>query len=224
VRDRRDNPGDASRGSFNTFDVALAARTLGSSAGFLRIIFQDSTFHPVGRSLVFARSVRFGVEKTMPGTTAVDVPLPERFFAGGGASLRGLGLNQAGPRDPITGFPIGGLALLVFNQELRFPMRLPFVGNRIGGAVFYDGGNVYSDFRHITFSTSPPANNMNNLSYFSHTIGFGFRYATPVGPVRLDLGYQLNPPKFSFLNTTTNKTQVSQLPHFQFFFNIGSIF
>jgi outer membrane protein insertion porin family len=224
VRDRRNNPGDASRGSFNTFDVGLAARSLGSSAGFLRIIFQNSSFHPIGRSLVFARSVRFGVEKTMPGTTAAEVPLPEKFFAGGGASLRGLGLNQAGPRDPVTGFPIGGLALLVFNQELRFPMRLPFVGNRIGGAVFYDGGNVYSDFRHITFSASPSANNMNNLNYFSHTIGFGFRYATPVGPVRLDLGYQLNPPKFSFLNTTTNMVQVSQLPHFQFFFNIGSIF
>jgi len=224
VRDRRDNPGDASRGSFNTFDVALAARSLGSSAGFLRAIFQDSTYHRIGRSLVFARSVRFGVEKTLPGTTAVDVPLPERFFAGGGASLRGLGLNQAGPRDPVTGFPIGGLALLVFNQELRFPMHLPFAGNHIGGAIFYDGGNVYSDFRHITFNRSPSLNNMNNLNYFSHTIGFGFRYATPVGPVRLDLGYQLNPPKFSFLNTTTNMVQVSQLPHFQFFFNIGSIF
>jgi outer membrane translocation and assembly module TamA len=175
---------------------------------------------------VFARSVRFGVEQTLPGTQEVDIPLPERFFAGGGTSLRGFSLNQAGPRDMTTGFPIGGLALLAFNQEIRFPMKLPFIGNRLGGTLFYDAGNVYTDVSHISFAWKPPAND-NNLPYFSHTIGFGVRYPTPVGPVRVDFGYQLNPPPYVGQITHTGQPPVThefQLPHFQFFFNIGPIF
>ncbi len=228
LRDHRNNPADASRGNFNSADSSVAARSLGSSDSFARFFFQNSTFHPIKRSFVFARSVRFGVEEPIAGTTSQQIPLPERFFAGGGTSLRGFALNQAGPRDPGTGFPIGGRAELIFNQEIRFPMRLPFVGNRLGGAVFYDAGNVFSDVGHITLRTSPSAMSImtGDLSYFSHTIGYSFRYGTPIGPVRLDLGYQLNPAKFLF---TTNlggiiTPHTAQLPHFQFFFNIGAIF
>ncbi len=228
LRDHRDNPADASRGSFNSADASVAARSLGSSASFARFFFQNSSFHPIKRSFVFARSVRFGVEKPIAGTTSQQIPLPERFFAGGGTSLRGFALNQAGPRDPVTGFPIGGSAELIFNQEIRFPTRLPYLGNRLGGAVFYDAGNVFSNVGHITLRTSPSAMSImtGDLSYFSHTIGYSFRYGTPIGPVRLDLGYQLNPAKFMF---TTNSagvitTKTAQLPHFQFFFNIGAIF
>ena len=223
VRDRRNNPADPSRGSFNTADVSLPEKAIGSSANFLRVFVQNSTYHPFGRAMVFARSTQFGVEKPLRGTTPAQIPLPERFFAGGGTSIRGFSLNDAGPRD-ATGFPIGGLALLAFNQEVRFPMRLPFVGNLLGGAVFYDAGNVFSTVSLITLRWSPPS--LTDLSYFSHTIGFGFRYATPIGPVRLDLGYQLNPARFSIVNTNTipPTTQTARIPHFQFFFNIGSSF
>jgi outer membrane protein insertion porin family len=235
VRDRRDNPADPSRGTFNTVDFSTSSETLGSSASFVRFFAQNSSYMPIGHSLVFARSTQFGVEQPFGGSILDNVPLPERFFAGGGTSIRGFGLNQAGPRDASTGFPIGGLVLLAFNQELRFPMKLPFIGNRLGGAVFYDGGNVYSDIHHISLrytplpppagcqpGTSLPEADCPNLNYFSHTIGFGFRYATPVGPVRLDLAYQINPA--SFLISGTPQNIVSQLPHFQFFFNIGSTF
>lgn len=244
ARDHRDNPADATKGSFNTADLEQAIRALGSSADFFRFSFQNSTFYPFGRAFVFARSMRFGFEEPLGRTVAPDdpsctpsvsgtiscntIPLPERFFAGGGSSLRGFSLNQAGPRDPVTGFPVGGLALLTFNQELRFPMRLPFVGNRLGGTVFYDGGNVYSDVNHITLRWKSPS--VNDLNYFSNTIGFGIRYPTPVGPVRIDIGYQLNPAQYQAqVSTTTNgvtttQQQTFQLPHFGFFFNIGSIF
>jgi outer membrane protein insertion porin family len=119
--------------------------------------------------------------------------------------------------------------LLVFNQELRFPMRLPFVGSRLGGALFYDAGNVFSSVRRITLRPSPPEPITNELNYFSHTIGFGFRYATPIGPVRVDLGYQLNPAHFFACPTnnpkcTLGQQQLFRLPHFQFFFNLGAIF
>ncbi len=127
------------------------------------------------------------------GPTPEIIPLPERFFGGGGTSLRGFALNQAGPRDPCTGFPVGGQAMLVFNQEFRFPMRLPYIGTQLGGAIFYDGGNVYSRLDRITFrayspkpvfvlqdpSLPPSATNptlcvsncTNELNYFAHTIG-----------------------------------------------------
>jgi outer membrane protein insertion porin family len=222
ARERRDNPGDAKHGSFNTADASVVLKAVGSSANFWRIFVQNSTYYTIGRAFVFARSTRFGVERTFAGSLEADVPLPERFFAGGGASIRGFGLNQAGPRDPVTGFPVGGLALLAFNQELRFPMRLPIVGNRLGGTIFYDAGNVYTDVSHISFAWKPPANN--NLAYFSHTVGFGVRYPTPVGPVRVDFGYQLNPAQYQATVPPAIRPQTFTLPHFQFFFNIGAIF
>jgi outer membrane translocation and assembly module TamA len=101
-------------------------------------------------------------------------------------------------------------------------MRLPFVGNRLGGTVFYDAGNVYTDVRHISFTWTPPANN--NLAYFSHTVGLGVRYPTPVGPVRVDFGYQLNPAAYQATIAPSTTPQPFRLPHFQFFFNIGPIF
>jgi outer membrane protein insertion porin family len=235
VRDRRDNPADPTRGTFNTVDLSDAITRIGSSASFLRGYFQNSSYHSLGKAFVIARSVRFGVEQPFGKTvvpndpscvanpdTCVTVPLPERFFAGGGTSLRGFGLNQAGPRDPVTGFPVGGLALLVFNQELRFPMKLPFVGSRLGGTVFYDAGNVYSDIHHISLAWKPPS--LTDLTYFSHTVGFGLRYPTPIGPVRVDFGYQLNPPSYQAIDPTTNMPQKLRLPHFGFFFNIGPVF
>lgn len=222
---RRDNPVDATRGTFNTIDYGISLKTIGSAANFGRFYFQNSTYHPIGRRLNFARSVRFGVEDPLRGTIADEIPLPERFFAGGGGSLRGFALNQAGPRDPQTGFPVGGLALLVFNNELRFPMYIPWVserlGGKLGGAVFYDAGNVFSRFNRITFRIKPQS--PDDLNFFSHTIGFSFRYGTPIGPVRLDLSLLLNPAQFTF-NDSLGNPQVGRLPRFHFFFNIGSLF
>jgi len=235
--DRRDNPADATRGMFNTVDLSDAIEALGSSASFFRAYFQNSTYHPFGRAFDFARSVRFGFEEPLgntssgiptectTGTPTTDesiIPLPERFFAGGGTSLRGFGLNQAGPRDPCTGFPIGGLALLIFNQELRFPMRLPFIGNKLGGQVLYDLGNVYSDVNHITWKWKPPS--LTDLNYMSQAVGFGVRYPTPIGPVRVDFAYQLNSPLYQVTNNTTGAVTVYRVPRFQFFFNIGPVF
>ena len=218
ARDARDNPADATKGSFNSFDFGIADTAIGSSASFLRMYYQNSTYHPLGRRFSFARAFRFGVLQPYKDTVSLAfpaqtsavqlIPLPERFFAGGGTSLRGFALNQAGPRD-LNGFPVGGQAILEFNQEIRFPMRLPFVGSALGGAIFYDGGNVYSRLSRITFRAYSPApvfnpakpteclyNCTNELNYFAHTVGFGLRYSTPVGPIRIDLGFPINRPRF----------------------------
>jgi outer membrane protein insertion porin family len=256
VHDRRDNPADATRGSYNSADFGVAGSNIGSSASFLRFYYQNSTYHPIKRRFSFARSIRIGglipygdtVSLTFPLPTATPlptvIPLPERLFAGGGTSLRGFALNQAGPRDSVTGFPVGGQALLVLNQEFRFPMRLPYFGTSLGGAIFYDGGNVYSRLSRISFRSSTPAptfdtsnpatatcltNCSNELNYFAHTVGFGFRYATPVGPIRIDLGYQINRPTFVIPCTTLTGAEptchkAGQLPGFQIFFNLGPSF
>jgi outer membrane protein insertion porin family len=271
-RDARDNPAEATKGTFNSADLSIADTGIGSSASFLRFFFQNSTYYPIKRRFSFARSVRFGIlepyKETVslsfspcptsatppPATVPVIIPLPERFFAGGGTSLRSFALNQAGPRDPCSGFPVGGQALLVFNQEFRFPMHLPYIGTRLGGAIFYDAGNVYSRLSRISFRatlprptftsmpdpanpTGPPLTNCvtncsNELNYLSHTIGFGVRYATPVGPIRIDLGYQINRPFFVVpcptatvgTNGVPNCLQGTQLPRLQIFFNLGSTF
>lgn len=250
-RDRRNNPVDPSKGNFTNLDFSVAGTSLGSSANFARFFAQSTTYHPFKRRFTFVRSTRFGVLQpygdtvslTFPPPTTlpppVVIPLPERFFAGGGTSVRGFALNQAGPRDPVSGFPVGGQALLVFNQEFRFPMRLPFIGNRLGGAAFYDAGNVYSRVGRISFRASPPkplidssnqctANCTNELNYMAHTIGFGVRYATPIGPVRVDFGYLVNRAQFVVPCPTSTVTspcqQATQLPRFQIFFNLGSTF
>ena len=267
-RDSRDNPADASKGSFNSADFSDADTYWGSSASFLRFFLQNSTYYPIKRRFSFARSFRLGilvpyrdtVSLTFPAPTVLPlptvIPLPERFFGGGGTSLRGFALNQAGPRDAVTGFPVGGQALLVLNQEFRFPMRLPFLGTSLGGAIFYDGGNVYSRLSRISFSATLPkptfglqnpllppgptnvpvclTNCSNELNYFAHTIGLGVRYKTPVGPIRVDLGYQLNRPSFVIPIPCPRNTpactlgslgqQGTRLPGFQIFFNLGSSF
>jgi len=261
IRDTRDNPADASRGWLNSADFGVADTYIGSSASFLRFVYQNSSYHPIRRRFSFARSFRIGVlapyrdtiSLSFPPSTETPpprlIPLPERFFAGGGTSLRGFALNQAGPRDAITGFPVGGQALLVLNQEFRFPLHLPYAGTRVGGTLFYDGGNVYSKLDRVTLRWSSPKpifdpanpkrclfNCTNELNYFSHTVGVGLRYATPVGPVRVDLGYQMNRPFFvipipcpSNTTITTCPTgslgyQSTQLPRLQVFFSLGSSF
>ncbi len=259
-RDTRDNPADAAKGSFNSADVSIADTKIGSSASFARFFFQNSTYTPIKRGWSFARSTRMGVLAPYRDTVSLTfpapdkppfptvIPLPERFFAGGGTSLRGFALNQAGPRDSETGFPVGGQAMLIFNQELRFPLKLPFVGTGLGGTLFYDGGNTYSQLSNITFRWSSPnpvfkttypghpfgefnpaqciENCGNELNYFSHTVGVGFRYATPVGPIRIDLGYALNRPQFVIpcKNGAAFCQQGTRLPGIQIFFNLGSSF
>jgi outer membrane protein insertion porin family len=238
IRDTRDNPIESLKGTFSTFDVGVASRVFGSQASFSRFVVQNSSYYQFHkRRWVFARSTRIGVEE--PFSSTDTVPLPELFFAGGSTSHRGFGINQAGPRDLTTGFPLGGEALFLNNLEIRTPpLPFPFVGNNLSAVVFHDMGNVFatpSDMVNNLLKFSQPDRSLClnptagscNFNYVSHAVGAGARYRTPIGPVSFDVGYNLNPPAFP-INPPPSPTAVppsSQvLKHFNFFFNIGQTF
>ena len=252
ARDRRDDSGNPHRGSYNTGDISLATKALGSERNFTRLLLRNATYHRITRNVVFARQTQFGVIKPFSAppelTEGQSIPLPEKFFGGGAESLRAFPYNQAGPRDtgaPVvpggpssqpTGFPLGGNALLFNNLELRFPL----LGANIQGVLFHDMGNVYSTLSDLSFRARQ--RDLNDFNYMVHALGFGVRYRTPVGPIRGDIAYSLNPP--SYLGFSGNAQEIlqcdptkpiSQLPsfcqstrqnvgHIQFFFSIGQTF
>lgn len=250
VWDRRDNPENAHHGMYNTADFGLAGTFFGSQRDFGRVLLRNATYYPLGKRLVLARQTQFGVIKPFSppqGLTALEsVPLPERFFGGGPDTLRAFAFNEAGPRDtgaPLipggpasqpTGLPLGGNALFYNNLELRFPL----LGPNIGGVLFHDMGNIFSSLSHMSLRYTQ--RNLQDFDYTVQAVGFGIRYKTPVGPVRLDLAYALNPPSFIGFNGTPaqlitcnpNQTATSgpcaigrnSTGHFQFFFSIGQMF
>jgi outer membrane protein assembly factor BamA len=145
IRDRRDNPTESRRGSYNTIDAGIALPQFGSQTDYTRLVLRNSTYHPLNREVVIARSLQFGYIQRLGGLA--EIPLGERFFAGGASSQRAFPDNQAGPRDLETGFPLGGNAFLFHSTELRFPL----IGENVGGVLFHDMGNVYSAIDQISF-------------------------------------------------------------------------
>ncbi|HJZ99671.1 MAG TPA: POTRA domain-containing protein [Candidatus Solibacter sp.] len=249
AQDKRNDATNPKRGIYNTADLSLATRVFGSQRSFGRILLRNATYHQVRRNLVFARQTQIGMITPFASPAGLGpqaVPLPERFFGGGADSLRAVPFNQAGPRDigaPLiaggpasapSGFPLGGNALFFNNLELRFP----FIGANIGGVIFHDMGNVYTSLSKI----SPRFNqrDLNDFNYTLHAVGFGIRYRTPVGPVRGDLAYSINPPSYlgfsgtpaQLLQCNPNLTNLpgfctpsrQRISHFQFFFSIGQTF
>jgi len=231
LRDTRDDPTNSHKGAFTTFDTGAASSIFGSQANFSRFLIQNSTYYLFHKKRwVLARSTRVGVQE--PFSSTDFIALPERFFAEGSNSLRGFGINQAGPRDLQTGFPLGGEALFVNNLEIRTPpLPLPFAGDNISGVVFHDMGNVFSATGELAdsflrFSQPHPSGCQNFLApncsfnYMSHAVGSGVRYRTPIGPVSFDVGYNLNPPVFPI----ARENRFDTLKHFNFFFSIGQTF
>ena len=274
IRDKRDNPLESTKGQYFTLDAFAASSYFGSQADFGRALVQDSTYYAFGRvnhKFVFARSTTIGQEQVYSGTRILPpgacsvssglatscpegiqvIPLPEVFFAGGGNSHRGFGLNQAGPRDPDSGFPVGGSALFVNSEELRFPpVTLPYLGEGFGFAIFHDMGNVFTAGHDmlkglarwhqpdpgqclqsggVSIPSCMTYFDNSGYDYTSHAVGIGLRYKTPIGPLRFDFGYNLNPTRY-FQGTSFSSTgqaeafETQRLGHFNVFFSIGQPF
>jgi outer membrane protein insertion porin family len=171
--------------------------------------------------------------------SCVAIPLPERLYAGGANSLRGFPINGAGPRDLQTGYPVGGTAAFVNTLEFRMPApTLPLVGNSVNFVLFHDMGNVFQlasqmfpSFLRFSQPDKQTCANVSgsigtcNFNYFSHDLGLGARYKTPVGPIRLDFSYNLNPPVYPVIyDFNNNPPHEGQAGHFNFFFSIGESF
>jgi outer membrane protein assembly factor BamA len=175
------------------------------------------------RDLVFARSSQFGLISRTGGRPGI--PLAERIYSGGSTSLRAFPDFQAGPRDLTTGFPLGGNALFTNTFEVRFPLY----GDNVGGVLFHDAGNVYSSLNQ--FSVRFRQENLSDFNYMVQSVGFGIRYRTPIGPVRLDFSFSPNAPRFFGLKGTVedlvNGTAIStvqKISSFQFHFSLGQAF
>jgi len=234
VEDKRDDPTDSTRGIYTSLDFGVASRALFSGSDFGRFIGRNSTYHRINPKLVIARTTTFGLLEPLTSRfrdrTGFNIPLPERLFGGGAVSHRGFPENQAGPRDTITGFPVGGDAIFVNGVEARFPL----LGNSLGGVLFHDAGNVYKDLR--SFSARFKQRDVEDFNYMVHAVGFGIRYQTPIGPFRVDLAYTINPPNFVGFRGTREeliglptaelmaRREQQSVGRFQFHFSLGQSF
>jgi len=212
IHDTRDKPLDAHNGRYATLNISTNPKVLGSSAGFAKLFGQYAYYRPV-HGIVWANSIRLGLTEAF-GTS--HVPTSERFFSGGGTSLRGFPTDSAGPQRTVTvcsnpadkstcdfiRVPVGGNQLFILNSELRIPLPLqipPIVKEGLGLVLFYDGGNVYHAINFRSF-----------VNDYTNSVGIGLRYNTPIGPVRFDVGRNLNP--------------ISGIKATQFFITLGQAF
>lgn len=183
TRDKRDDLINPNRGYLTSVITQYAPGWLGSQVGYLKNRFQFFNYAQIQPGTVFAMGLRLGL--AWPLSDSEDVPISERFFAGGSTSLRGFKLDYAGPltEPDETGkqYPLGGNALLVANLELRLQLL-----ENVGGVVFYDFGNVFPSISDL------------NLYKLTHSLGIGFRYNTPLGPLRVDYGKSLRSKDFGF--------------------------
>ncbi|MEO5739833.1 MAG: POTRA domain-containing protein [Vicinamibacterales bacterium] len=187
IRDTRNDPIEPNSGNLIGADGELAARRIGSQVGFFKTFLQGFTYRQLPRAgaMVVVFGARVGLATGFPrpvtrnGETTIvnDLPASERFFAGGDTTVRGFTLDRLGTEGTIDqdGFPTGGHGLIVLNAEARIPLR-----GVLGAVAFIDGGNVWRTVSDMDFAQ------------MRGSVGFGLRYRSPVGPIRIDLGFKLD--------------------------------
>ena len=207
VRDTRDDPFEPTGGSVIVLDVEVAGRQIGSEVGFAKTVMQGFVYRrwPGSRRVILAVGAQLGLAAGFPrdvqvtdaaGNTVLaevrDLPASERFFAGGDTTVRGFALDRLGvhqgqlPPGRLSeatidskGFPKGGNAMLVLNSEVRFRLW----GN-LGAVAFLDAGNVFDLVGSL------------DLGKIRGAVGVGIRYGSPIGPIRVDLGFKLDRGRF----------------------------
>jgi outer membrane protein insertion porin family/translocation and assembly module TamA len=166
------------------FHAEQAGRFVPGTFNYYALAIDGRQYLPIGDTIVFASRLQLGNIRPVAGDPH-NVPFSKKYFLGGATSLRGWGRYEVSPLSvpeplcetcPPSGLPIGGNSLLSFSEELRADLR-----GRLGAVIFLDGGNVWADSWGV---------NVGDLRY---AVGPGLRYQTPVGPIRFDVGYQLNP-------------------------------
>jgi outer membrane protein assembly complex protein YaeT len=197
-RNTTNNLLDARRGYVLSVHLEQAGQWLGGTWDYYELTTEGRYFHPFGK-VVAAVQARLGSIDAF-GNQEAGVPFFKRYFLGGATNLRGWGRFEVSPLSG-EGLPIGGAAFMNFSTELRTP-----VWGKLGAVLFLDGGNVW---------TNPWDIRANDLRY---DVGPGLRYQTPIGPIRADIGYQLNPIPGLVLNGEPEARR------FRFHFSIGQAF
>ena len=206
LRDTRTDPLEPTGGALLAVDVEAASRRVGSAVGFAKTVLQGFLYRRLPGEAVFAAGARLGLARSftttfLRATTLVltdggapmlqevarltflhTLPASERFFAGGDSTVRGFALDRLGDESTIgaNGFPTGGNAMLVLNSELRVPVAGPL---QVVG--FLDAGNVVDRVSNF------------DLRRIRGAAGFGVRYRSPIGPIRVDLGFKLDRREFA---------------------------
>jgi len=188
--DLRDSKVNPSRGLVidNTVDFATGA--IGSDVDFVRSTGRITYFLPIGhepgpgrpdRRTLLALGARAGIIHSLGSgdTSPAEIPIDERFFNGGSTTVRSFAERDLGPHD--NDYPIGGEFFTVFNVEYTFPLY-----GELLGAVFFDAGNLLPN------STNPFERVTAGLDEMRYAVGVGLRYKLPIGPVRIDYGYNPN--------------------------------
>jgi outer membrane protein assembly complex protein YaeT len=193
-----DNLLNAHRGFQIAVHAEEAGRLAPGSFNYYAASVDGRHYLPFGDRIVLASRLQVGNIRPV-GNEPGNVPFSKKYFLGGATSIRGWGRYEVSPL--AGGLPIGGNSVLAFSEELRAVLR----GN-LGGVLFLDAGNVWAD----SFGFK--------LGELRYAVGPGLRYQTPVGPIRLDFGYQLNPTPELIVNGSP------QTRRFRLHFSIGQAF
>ncbi len=175
IWDRRDDPFNTERGAFFSIALERAFPLFKEESDYWKSFIKYQHFVPLYSNVTFHLTSRVGL-----GGGRKDIPIHERFFAGGSNSFRGARFDELGPKDSSSLMPIGGESLFLFNFELTFPLVSTL--EDLSGAFFFDTGNVFDRLENC------------NLNSLQKAIGLGLRYRTPLGPVRLEVGWNLDVP------------------------------
>jgi outer membrane protein assembly complex protein YaeT len=187
---------DAHRGYVAILHLEKAGGFLGGDWRYYEVSAEGRFYQALGRLAVVAVRARGGsIDGKVTEEQPVPVPFFKLYFLGGSTNLRGWGRYEVAPLD--DGLPVGGKTFANFSTEVRFPLW-----RNLSAVAFFDGGNVWTNSWDF---------NLNDLRYDA---GPGLRYNTPIGPFRLDVGFQLNPIPGLLVNGEPQKR--SMRVHFSF--------
>jgi len=204
-RSTADNLLNAHRGYQVALHAEQAGRLMPGTFNYYAVSADGRHYLPIGRTLTVATRLQFGNirpsgEPNRQGSLEENIPFSKRYFLGGATSIRGWGRYEVSPLSD-SGQPYGGDSMLAASVELRAALR-----GKLGGVFFLDAGNVWAESWGIK---------LNDLRY---AIGPGLRYQTPIGPIRFDFGYQLNPIPGLLVNGS------EQTRRWRLHFSIGQAF
>jgi outer membrane protein insertion porin family/translocation and assembly module TamA len=198
-RSTADSTVNAQRGYLFNGHLEQAGKFLGGDYEFTELVLEGRYYAPMAGRVVLALKARGGSIGQIGSAENLLVPFFRRYFLGGAQSLRGWGRFEVSPL--VDGVMVGGHSMVESSAELRAP-----VWGNLSVVMFADAGNVWNDAWYL------------NLSDLHYDVGPGVRYLTPIGPIRADIGFQINPIPGLLIDGKP------ETRHFRFHFSIGQAF